>query len=112
MVVYAPATDYIGADSFSYTISDGRGGTATAYVFVLVQPLEQAASMLMPQPIAGGFIIRFAGVAGQAYTLQRAELITGPWTSLGQVSVGPLGIAGYADTNSLPANAFYRAVYP
>ena len=35
---YTPASGYSGADSFSYTISDGRGGTATAIVSLTVQP--------------------------------------------------------------------------
>ena len=34
---YTPASGYAGADSFTYTISDGRGGTATATVSVTVQ---------------------------------------------------------------------------
>jgi chitinase len=35
-VRYTPAADYLGADSFSYTISDGRGGSATATVSITV----------------------------------------------------------------------------
>ena len=35
-VVYTPALGYIGNDSFSYTISDGKGGTSTAMVMILV----------------------------------------------------------------------------
>lgn len=35
-VTYTPAAGYVGADSFSYTISDGAGGTATATVTVAV----------------------------------------------------------------------------
>jgi RHS repeat-associated protein len=35
-VTYTPATDYVGLDQFTYTISDGRGGTATATVYVNV----------------------------------------------------------------------------
>ena len=31
-VTYTPTNGYVGADSFAYTISDGRGGTATASV--------------------------------------------------------------------------------
>lgn len=35
-VTYAPNTDFIGTDTFSYTISDGNGGEATATVTVTV----------------------------------------------------------------------------
>jgi surface-anchored protein len=38
-VVYTPATGYVGADSFTYTAADGRGGTATATVRVTVLPV-------------------------------------------------------------------------
>ena len=37
-ISYTPAAGYSGADSFTYTISDGRGGTATASVAVTVNP--------------------------------------------------------------------------
>jgi hypothetical protein len=36
-VQYAPALDYAGADSFTYTVADGNGGTATGTVNVTVQ---------------------------------------------------------------------------
>jgi outer membrane protein OmpA-like peptidoglycan-associated protein len=35
-VLYTPAPGYAGADAFSYTVSDGRGGTSTATVAVTV----------------------------------------------------------------------------
>src|SRR5262249_44221421 len=35
-LTYTPAPNYLGSDSFAYTISDGRGGTATATVSILV----------------------------------------------------------------------------
>ena len=37
-VRYTPAAGYNGSDSFSYTVSDGHGGTATANVDVTVTP--------------------------------------------------------------------------
>lgn len=36
VLIYTPATGYVGADSFTYTISDGNGNTATAVVSVAV----------------------------------------------------------------------------
>ena len=37
-VVYVPAAGFSGTDRFSYTIDDGRGGTASALVTVVVAP--------------------------------------------------------------------------
>src|SRR5260221_1585038 len=36
---YTPATHYYGADSFTYQVSDGHGGTATASVTLTVNPV-------------------------------------------------------------------------
>ncbi|HWW76673.1 MAG TPA: tandem-95 repeat protein, partial [Pyrinomonadaceae bacterium] len=39
-VTYTPAANYNGGDSFSYTVSDGNGGTATANVSVTVNAVN------------------------------------------------------------------------
>jgi hypothetical protein len=41
-LTYTPAADYNGPDGFSYTISDGRGGTAGAVVGITVSPVNDA----------------------------------------------------------------------
>lgn len=41
-VVFTPNANYNGPASFTYTVSDGQGGTATATVDVLVRPLGDA----------------------------------------------------------------------
>ncbi|MEO8133999.1 MAG: Ig-like domain-containing protein [Betaproteobacteria bacterium] len=38
-VSYTPTTGFTGSDAFTYTISDGRGGTASATVSVTIQPV-------------------------------------------------------------------------
>ena len=43
VVYYKPNTGYLGTDSFTYTISDGYGGTATADVNITVEYFGPAA---------------------------------------------------------------------
>ena len=41
---YNPASDYSGTDGFTYTISDGRGGSTTGTVTITVAPVNDAPS--------------------------------------------------------------------
>lgn len=47
-VTYTPNSGFSGSDYFTYTISDGQGGSATAGVSVTVNPIQQA---LEPVPV-------------------------------------------------------------
>jgi DNA/RNA endonuclease G (NUC1) len=42
--VFSPATDYSGPGSFSYTVIDGQGGSATGSVTVTINPVNDAPS--------------------------------------------------------------------
>jgi hypothetical protein len=39
-VVYQPAADFNGSDSFNFTVNDGRGGQATATISITVNPVN------------------------------------------------------------------------
>jgi hypothetical protein len=113
VVTYTPVIGFIGADRFTYTVSDGRGGSVTAFVLVQVRSADQTSgNMLPPVPIPGGYQIRFFGVPARTYTLQRAPAVGGPWLTLAAVVVGTNGLGTFADTNAPPTGAFYRTTYP
>jgi hypothetical protein len=112
-ITYAPPVGFIGLDSAAYTVSDGRGGSASALINIQVRSADALSGNLLPlTAITGGFRVSFAGIPDRSYTLQRAESVTGPWSNLTSVVVGPTGIGTYDDTNSPPPTAFYRTVYP
>jgi hypothetical protein len=50
---YTPSANYNGADSFSYTISDGNGGTNTYTVSITVDPVNDAPVASTVAPTAG-----------------------------------------------------------
>lgn len=110
-VVYTPTAGFLGADRFGYTISDGNGGTATAYVLVQVDPSPFAAHMLPPAMVGSQFQLNFSGYPGATYTLQRAESLAGPWIDLGAATVDGSGNGTLLDANPPAGSAFYRAVY-
>lgn len=41
-IVYTPATNFNGTDTFTYTLGDGQGGSATGTVTINVQPVNDA----------------------------------------------------------------------
>jgi hypothetical protein len=64
---YTPGADFNGTDSFSYTISDGNGGTDTATVSVTVAPVDDA-----PEAVADG---RFSTPFNTALTIPTSDLL-------------------------------------
>jgi len=112
-LTYTPPTGFIGLDSCLYTVTDGRGGSASAFINIQIRSANDPSGNLLPlTPITGGFRVSFAGIPNRTYTLQRSEFVSGPWSNVSTITIGSLGIAIYDDTNSPPPTAFYRTVYP
>ena len=84
-VDYTPAADYLGDDTFTYTISDGHGGTASATVHVTVGSPDRP-------PVAGSLSVRvIKGGATDIPVLQAASDPDGdPLTVIAVNHTGPL----------------------
>lgn len=50
IITYTPSSGFYGLDTFGYTISDGQGHTATAFVDVLVSSVNRAPTLANPIP--------------------------------------------------------------
>ncbi len=110
-VFYTPRAGFTGVDRFSYTVSDGRGGTASADVEIFVAdgdlPSLNGISIVETE---NGFRVRFAGVPGRFYQLQRSTNLS-DWADVTLLEAPLHGIIEYEDTTNLPA-AYYRMTVP
>ncbi len=52
-VLYTPDANYYGTDSFTYTVSDGNGGTASATARITIQPVNDAPTIAKHSSTAG-----------------------------------------------------------
>jgi hypothetical protein len=60
----------------------------------------------------GGHFIRFDGVPGVTYRLQRAPNATGTWSDIATNTALASGFIEYHDTAPPPGHAFYRTAHP
>jgi Polysaccharide lyase family 8, super-sandwich domain/Polysaccharide lyase family 8, N terminal alpha-helical domain/Polysaccharide lyase family 8, C-terminal beta-sandwich domain/Bacterial Ig domain len=112
-VTYTSAGGYTGPDSFSYTVSDGYGNSATQTIAVTVVP--PGGRVQSVTYLAGGVTLNFVGAPGRAYTVQRAADVyfTQNVITLGTVAAdGTTG--GFNLTDAAPPSpaAYYRLRYP
>ncbi|MCX6922555.1 MAG: hypothetical protein NT154_04970 [Verrucomicrobia bacterium] len=85
------------------------GPRGVAIATVLYQPPRPPVAIdLAPT----GIRLRFAGVSGHIYNIERAPAFTGPWGTLATPTVPPGGLIEYIDTNPPSAAAFYRTSAP
>jgi len=94
------------SDSFSYTISDGQGGTATGTVMVQVaNPGGLVQSITTGE---GAVTMNFGGIPTFTYAIQRASDPLGPWVTVYTQTAPANGLFSYTDPSPPPVMAFYR----
>src|SRR5262245_15881255 len=101
-LLYTPATDYVGPDSFAYTVSDGQGASATATVTVTVLP-GPAASLVAAYNFneGSGTTVSDASGHNNMGTISGATWTTGGRYERALLFNGPTARVTIPDTSSL-----------
>ena len=109
-VTYWPATNFFGANYFTYTISDGQGGSATGIVSVTVTPALKIESIARQSN--GNMLILFQGKPGSNYVMEgSADFLS--WSNLGNSSEGNPGVFQFVDTGTAgEGKRYYRVRAP
>jgi hypothetical protein len=113
-VFYTPAAGFTNADSFTYTIADGRGGSDTATVTVAIKVDNAPSQNLILTDLGGGQVrIDGHGIPGRTYRLQYSDSLTpADWQILPGGSVTADSTGGFTFTDTPGGVRFYRTVYP
>ena len=113
-VTYTPVTTFHGTDTFTYTLSDGFGGTTTGTVTITVSPAFAATNNpIALTTIAGGARrLDLIGIPGRSYRIEySADLAI--WQSLGTRTAGPDGRFSIDDPGAAGVGTrFYRLAVP
>ncbi len=114
-VFYTPPVGFTNADSFTYTITDGHGGSTTGTVTVALQVDENPSQNLTITALGENvYQIDGSGIPGYTYRLQSSDT-SSPFTWLdligGSLTADATGKFQYQDTTTAPVR-FYRTVYP
>jgi fibronectin-binding autotransporter adhesin len=112
-VTYTSAPTFTGTDSFSYTVSDAYGGTATATVTVTVAPNSVGSNSVSIVDLGGGnFQLTFAGIPSFAYALDWTANLDAPvaWTPQMTNRAGTNGMIVYTNQQSA-SPSFWKTRY-
>jgi Cadherin-like domain/Immunoglobulin domain len=114
LLTYSPATDFVGADEFTYTLTDSFGNSSVATVNVTVASTNSVTANPIGVVLVGGDPqVTFAGISGQTYNIQRTlSLVPSDWVTIGSAMANSQGQVIMVDPNPPPGGAYYRTVTP
>jgi probable HAF family extracellular repeat protein len=115
-LIYSTTNTAPNTDSFSYTIMDYHGGTATGTVQVVTQPsgtAPQAGHLVLLSKPGSTTLVRFHATPGQTWRIQASDnLNSSTWTTIATVIAGSDGLIDATDALGAHVSRFYRAVSP
>lgn len=74
--------------------------------------LDLSPQLQLPVKTTNGWRLTFNGLPGDAYRILRSNTPNGPWTSIGQVTVGTDTVGTLNDSGAPAAGAFYKVAFP
>ncbi len=111
-MIYEPAPGFIGADAFSYILSDGTQFAAGSVAVVVANGIGQTVNIIGMVPAGAGKNVTAVGIPGRSYQWQSSENLTS-WTNLGPPATCPAsGVLNVNDPGPLPPARYYRMVQP
>ena len=116
VLTYTPAPGFDGLDGFTYTVTDGWGGTSTtATVLITVNNVANPAPgpMTLSVNLSGSNVTgTFTGAPGATYILQRSTtLAAGSWVDVDTKVAPGSGTVTVTDNSPPAGRAFYRISY-
>lgn len=114
-VSYTPPSNFTGTDSYTFTVSDGQGGTAVGTVTVTVTANSGVSPNVVSGPSysSGTFRATFAGIPNYTYKVQCSEFSSGSWTYLKDATAGADGKFEVVDVPPPGMTTrYYRTVPP
>jgi hypothetical protein len=113
-IYYAPPAGFTNVDSFSYTISDGRGNPVTGTVTVRIKEDGPALNLTITDLGNGSYRLRFDGVPNRSIIVQYTPTLQpANWQTLTTGTTDAVGIFEYIDQPSGGQGLrFYRSLYP
>ncbi len=116
-VFYTPPAGNPLTDTYTYTVSDGWGGSATGTVTLNRAPAGESPTQTITGVSTNGdgtVTISFAGIANQTYVIEAATNLASPvWVPIGTNPAGANGLFQFTDPNAAAyPSRFYRTATP
>jgi autotransporter-associated beta strand protein len=112
-ILYNPASGNNNDENFSYTASDGRGGSPSANIHVSV--VKWTGSTQTITVTNNQVTLNFAGIPSYSYAVLRSTNLT-DWTTLVTTNAPAAGLFqwtdDFSDLGGPPASAYYRLQQP
>ena len=104
-----PVAPFVMFDNHLYGTTTGGGISGSGTLFSRSLPLRPPHLMILSDG-SGGYVIDVQGTPNLAYRLQRAQSLTGPWTTSAPQTAPASGLIKFHDLFPPPDLAFYRAL--